>query len=420
MQHDPSLYTVETIAAKVGRSASFIYQRLKMAELIPSVQKAFYEGKLMAGHAIEIARLQSADQDRALRECFPGHNTTNAILKEKDPRPISVRDLRDWVQREVHLSLANAPFDVNDAGLVPTAGPCSACPKRSGANPLLFADSIPRKDVCTDRECFSRKVSVLVQIRVKQAEDAGEKPVRVSDSYPFYGHKAQAGVTYRSDYHEAKAADDCPTTTAAIMVEGKQAGRKLFVCTNAKCQTHAPHSVGLTPQEKAERKKQAETLRIQQEYRRRLLEDVLKRVPEQLARHELGLVALRYFEQLGHDNQHRIFKFFRWELPKTNGSYAGYVDYPKLASAKLEAMTAGAIGKFLILCALASDLYCPTYVGGAALAKDSHLARQAAHYKVNGERILRELKEMNARKSTSPQNRKLQTSVKSKASDKKR
>jgi len=420
MQQDPNLYTVETIAAKVGRSVSFIYQRLKLAELTPSVQKAFYEGKLTAGHAIEIARLQSADQERALRECFPGHNTTNAILKEKDPRPLGVRDLRDWIQREVHLSLANAPFDVNDTGLVATAGPCSTCPKRSGANPLLFADSIPRKDVCTDRECFSRKVSALVQIRVKQAEDAGEKPARVSDSYPFYGHKAQPGVTYRSDYHEAKAAGECPTTTAAIMVEGKQAGRKLFVCTNPKCQTHAPHSVGLTPQEKAERKKQAEALRIQQEYRRRLLEDILKRVPEQLARHELDLVALRYFEQLGHDNQHRMFKFFRWELPKTKGSYGGYVDYPKLASTKLEAMTAAALGKFLVLCALASDLYCPTYVGGAALATESHLAKQATHYRVNGVRILRELKEQGARKPVKPTKQKLQTSAKANKAGKKR
>jgi len=45
-----------------------------------------------------------------------------------------------------------------------------------------------------------------------------------------------------------------------------QAGRKLYACTDAKCQTLAPHSVGLTPQETAERKKQAEALRIQQEY----------------------------------------------------------------------------------------------------------------------------------------------------------
>src|SRR5437868_3376232 len=147
------------------------------------------------------------------------------------------------------------PFDVNDAKLLPRAGPCSICPKRSGANPLLFADSIPRKDVCTDRDCFSRKISALVQIRVKQAEEAGEKPVRVSESYPFYGQKAQSGIIYRPEYHEAKSAGECPITAPAIMVEGKQAGRKLYVCRNRKCQTHAPHSFGLTREQKAERKK---------------------------------------------------------------------------------------------------------------------------------------------------------------------
>jgi hypothetical protein len=87
------------------------------------VQKAFYDGKLTAGHAIEIARLQPADQERALRECFPGHGTTAAILKDKEPRPISVRELREWIQHEIHLSLGNAPFDVNDANSLANGRP---------------------------------------------------------------------------------------------------------------------------------------------------------------------------------------------------------------------------------------------------------------------------------------------------------
>src|SRR5205814_1275517 len=183
IKQDPTLYTVETLAAKVGRSPKYIYGRLKLAELTPSLQKAFYEGKLTAGHAAEIARLQPKDQERALSECFPGHRTTKAILKDKDPRPIGVRELRDWIQREIHLSLANAPFDANDPNLLPAAGPCSTCPKRSGSNPLLFADTIKRADVCTDRECFKAKVGALVELRVKQSEEAGEKPVKVSDTF---------------------------------------------------------------------------------------------------------------------------------------------------------------------------------------------------------------------------------------------
>ena len=399
IQQDPTLYTVETIAAKVGRSPKYVYGRLKLSELTPNLQKAFYEGKLTAGHAMEIARLQPKDQERALSECFPGHRTTAAILKDKDPRAINVRELRDWIQREIHLSLANAPFDVNDPNLVPAAGACTTCPKRSGSNPLLFADTIKRPDVCTDPECFNRKRDALVNVRLKELHESGEKPVKVSDSHLFYGQKPLPGVLYQPDYYEATEGD-CPTTTVAVVVEGKRVGTKLHICTDQRCKIHAEHAVSLSPEEKAERKKQAQVVRIQQEYRRRLLEEVYKRVPGELSRHELDLVALNYFRHIGHDSQHRIFKFFAWEAGKNKVQNGGYTDYSKLASVKLDKMTSADIGRFLVICALASDLYCPTYMSSATFAKDSNLATAARHYKVNGERILRELKERLARKSS--------------------
>jgi ParB family chromosome partitioning protein len=403
IQQDPTVYTVETLAAKLGRSPKYIYGRLKLAELTPNLQKAFYEGKLTVGHAMEIARLQPKDQERALCECFPGHRTPAAILKDRDPRPISVRELRDWIQREIHLSLAQAPFDVNDQNLLPAAGSCTTCPKRSGSDPLLFADTIRRPDICTDPECFRKKKDTLVELRIKEVHQSGEKPVRVSDSHLFYGQKPVPGVIYRPDYHDAQAGD-CPDTVAAVVVEGNRAGTKLHVCTNPKCKTHAEHAVGLSPEEKAERKKQAAELRIQQEFRKRLLQEVYKRVPGQLTRRELGLVALRYFEQLGHDSQHRIFRFFAWEVAKPKDSSGPYVDYPKLASAKLDEMTTADLGRFLVVCALASDLYYQTYPYGAALAKDSKLAKEAAHYRVNADKVLREIRESFAKKSSKQNN----------------
>jgi ParB family transcriptional regulator, chromosome partitioning protein len=390
IKQNPELYTVENISLKVGRSASYVYGRLRLAELTPNVQAAFYAGKLTAGHAIEIARLQPKDQERALEECFPGHRTTKAILKDKDPRPINVRELRDWIQREIHLSLANAPFDVNDPNLLPAAGPCSTCPKRSGSNPLLFADSIKRADICTDPECFKQKRDALVQIRVSEVEAAGGKPVKVSDSYVYYGQKPAPGVLCRADYNEATAGD-CPTTAPAVVVEGKRVGTKLYVCTNPKCKTHSLRSVSLSPEEKAARKKQAQEQRIQQEYRKRLLTEVYKRVPGELGRHELDLIATSYFHQLGHDTQHRLFKFFTWDEAKTKAVNRGYADYPKLASVKLDKMTTAEIGRFLVACAMASELYFPTYYG-AASSGDTKLTREAAYYKVNCERILREVR----------------------------
>jgi hypothetical protein len=211
------------------------------------------------------------------------------------------------------------------------------------------------------------------------------------------------GVLYQPDYYEATEGD-CPTTTVAVVVEGKHLGSKLYICTDQRCKIHADHGVTLSPEEKTERKKQAQAVRIQQEYRKRLLEEVYKRVPSELSRHELDLVALSYFCQLGHDSQHRIFKFFAWEAAKTKAQNGGYTDYPKLTSVKLDKMTAADIGRFLVICALASDLYCPTYMSSPTVAKDSNLAMAARHYKVNGERILRELKLRLAKETLKPKN----------------
>ena len=398
MRQNPELYTVEVLASKIGRSPKYICSRLKLADLTPNLQAAFYEGKLTVGHANEIARLEPKYQEQALQECFPGHRTTKAILKDKDPRPIIVRELRDWIEREIHLSLAQAPFDANDPNLVPAAGPCSTCPKRSGSNPLLFADSIRKADVCVDPECYGQKEAALVTLRLKEVEATGQKPVKVSESFVYYGRKPLPGALYRPDYSDAKGGE-CPTTVAAVVVEGKRAGTKLYVCTDKKCRTHALHRTPLTAEQKAERKKQALALRVQQAYRHRLLEEVTKRVPSPLGRHELDLLAVSYFHQLGHDSQHRLFKFFGWDEGKTKSPNGGYVEYTKIASGNLDKMTTAEIGKFLMACALAGDLYFPTYCSGTASAKDSALVREAVHYKIRTKGILREVAEKLAKKT---------------------
>ncbi len=46
-------------------------------------------------------------------------------------------------------------------------------------------------------------------------------------------------------------------------------------------------------------------------------------------------------------------------------------------------MTAADLHRFLVVCALVSDLYCPGYNLRQSLAKDSNLARTAMRYKVD-------------------------------------
>ena len=174
MELKPDFYTVETIAVQVAKSPAYVKGRISLTDLIAAAQTAFYEGKLTVAHALELARLQPADQERALMECFPGHRSTASILKDRKAEVTTVQQLRDWIDREIHLDLKNAPFDVSDANLLPAAGPCSTCPKRTGNNPLLFPE-IRNKSVCTDPACYRTKIQALVQARVEPLVKQGQK-----------------------------------------------------------------------------------------------------------------------------------------------------------------------------------------------------------------------------------------------------
>ncbi len=125
MELQPQTYTVETIATKVGRSEAYVYARLRLLHLIPEARQAFYEAKLTVAHAFEMARLQPNDQQRALQECFPQHCSAAAILKDRKAESVTVRELRQWIEREIHLDLTNAPFDPQDETLLLSAGACA-------------------------------------------------------------------------------------------------------------------------------------------------------------------------------------------------------------------------------------------------------------------------------------------------------
>jgi hypothetical protein len=76
-------------------------------------------------------------------------------------------------------------------------------------------------------------------------------------------------------------------------------------------------------------------------------------------------------------------------------------------------MTTAEIGKFLVVCALASELYFPPYQG-AACSKNTKLNREAGHYKVKSERALREAKnKISAKSPRAKPDYKLQTSARS-------
>jgi hypothetical protein len=139
-------YTVEQIAAKVGKSPVYITTRLKLTDLCDEATAAFYKHQIGVGHALLLAKLPAEHQLAALKACFKevytgGDKPAHVLLP--------VRNLQFWIATNVLLLLKDTPFSKRDAGLVPPAGSCADCPKRTGHNKLLFGDDLGKEgDQC--------------------------------------------------------------------------------------------------------------------------------------------------------------------------------------------------------------------------------------------------------------------------------
>jgi hypothetical protein len=232
-------------------------------------------------------------------------------------------------------------------------------------------------------------VEALVQIQVKPLEEKGEKPLRVSQAPAWQANGHAKDMVFEGQYRRAKAKGECPNTKAAVLIDGKGAGSVFYLCQGEKCDIHNRVTrYQPTPQEQAQRKKEALAERVEKLSRIRILEAIRKKLPDALSRPDLEMVALDYFRRLGHDNHRRLSKLYTWEEKKSKTSWAAEtVDYEKIAVASVQAMKTADLNRFFVVCALVSDLYGPGYNSRQSLEKGSNLARTAVRYKVDSAKV---------------------------------
>jgi hypothetical protein len=118
--------------------------------------------------------------------------------------PLSYREAEELVHAKFMLRLRGAPFRLADAELVPAAGPCTTCPKRTGNQPELFGD-VKSADVCTDPPCFEAKRAALWDREKVQARAAGKVVLPVSAGRKIFnpyhmGSSEAGGVTPHTGY----------------------------------------------------------------------------------------------------------------------------------------------------------------------------------------------------------------------------
>ena len=167
---DSGKYTIADIAAKMAKTESFIAQRLKLVDLIDEVREDFIAGKLGIGHAILIARCNPTKQMSIYDDAKPWRG-------EGEPDYGTVAKLREDIEDDSY-DLTDAKFDLNDANLVKGCVACSVCPKRSGANPILFDDMV--EDRCFDETCFDKKEEAHIENEVAKIINNGENVVLVA------------------------------------------------------------------------------------------------------------------------------------------------------------------------------------------------------------------------------------------------
>jgi ParB family transcriptional regulator, chromosome partitioning protein len=275
---------------------------LKLTELAPLVVEAFSKDEIGVGHALLLAKLQPAQQEQALAACY--QETYGSGSKSKCIL-LPVRHLQQWIEQNVMLILKDAPFDCKDSELVPAAGSCLDCSKRTGHNKLLFAGVVSSNtDACSDPACYSAKLDEhvkktiaakpkLVQITTAYGRPAEGSPVVPRNKYVEIRQEKPQNK-YERDAPEYKT---CKYTTEAIIADGTEKGEFRKVCANPDCPVHHPKKqqrrVDADAATKAAQEKQRREEAIANTTGIRILAAIAEAVPVRLMKRDLLFVVER-------------------------------------------------------------------------------------------------------------------------------
>ena len=277
-------YGVAALVEKSGKSASHICARLALLQLIPEVAEAFTQERITASHANLIARLPQEHQAAAFEQCW------RKDWQDKEPHLLPARHIAAWIQANLYLSLADAPFDREDYTLNPVAGACSACPRRTGYNTSLFADVETEGDQCLDAPCFHAKVTAHID------REIAARPELVQIETAWRHPKEQRpGALQKHQYRDLPEANpdaepSCDSTRTAIVVYGRQSGQMLTICTEDHCPIHDPREAArraadpapvMPPVTEEETEEEAAQRKAEHEQRRREYEGEQERKAEE-------------------------------------------------------------------------------------------------------------------------------------------
>jgi len=339
-------HKVDDIYARVGKSRTYVYGRLKLMALSPKCRKAFHADEISASIAEKLARIPvEKTQDEALE-----------LVTEND---WSYRRAAELIRARFMLKLADAPFpvDVELAG----AGPCGTCPKRTGNQPELFGD-VKSADVCTDTVCFAAKSRAHGQQLVEQARERGQPVltgaaakkviphgIRGDHSYITGGFKSLDDRALKGGKVRKVKAIVGKDVERTLVVDG-ETGRAIEVVAEADVReaggggsAHSPAAGVSAAEKKAKLDK-------------RVTYETYRQVRTKLPPPSLLEIAGALFQRLEHDATKVLCKVRGFEPPTKTEQYRGKVtDYAAIGKT-LDKLSQADLGRFINDCIYVREL----------------------------------------------------------------
>lgn len=215
----------EDIALRFGKSASFVALRVKLLDLIPEYKKDFLNGKMSIAVAYELCRISAEDQ-KNIKDEIGGYGENHYV---------GLTEVKETIQQDVIHNLSSVSFKKDDLELNPKAGPCTTCPKRSGANPLLFPD-IKQGDRCFDGACFNIKRNVFLLREITDIVQTKPEVNLIRSSYEretpeeFKKIIADSGVKILAEYTDFRECEKKDKgSRQGFWIVGRNAGKYQYI-----------------------------------------------------------------------------------------------------------------------------------------------------------------------------------------------
>lgn len=222
----------DELAARVGKSRTYVYNRLKLASATPEVLSAVSDGRLTPEVATLIARVPPPLQQQAIEQVQ--QPVLDDDLQPAGTQCASYREARRRLAQGFTVALVEAPWGM-DSICATTQRACQTCPARSDNDPALL--EAVGAGVCTDKLCYTQRGEAHVEQLVQAALASGRRVLEGDEARRIFPRHSMSWLM--DDWEFCRVQTNFDATWAELMAQMGDAAPRPALLVD-------PHQPGIT------------------------------------------------------------------------------------------------------------------------------------------------------------------------------